>query len=668
MDSANQSRPGAGRRARPTRAGRRGLPLLLLLGVALLWRLMFLLAIHDTPAGQWHQWDQSDMHTYLMQGRQLAAGDWLAREPYYPYHLWMSAGSPAAWRALYPPHVFHQAPLLSYGLALFLRFGVDPVPWIRLLHAVLGLINTYLLYRLGRLLGGRVAGLVAGLFGALYGPLLVIESQPLREPAALALTLLALLCVAAMPIRRKGGRERTRALAFGAGFATGVLALLHEAAAVVLLSAALALAWDGLVVRRAPRRFAACLALLLGGALIGFLPLLARNLAVGAPPFAQSTRSALTWAMANHPDAPWGGVRWTGPDASFFETLEGTRGRPLRVVIRTLAAYEGAPWRWALNWGRRALALLIGGEASDNTSHAWFRLHVPILALSLDFRWLFALGAAGLLRRGRRGGCGRPAPMLATYGLLMLAALSSVFPLGRYRLFLLPCLAPFAGRLAAQAWAARRKANWRRLGGMGALVLAVLLGQMALDRAFGAIAAPRPVDFSVAARMLTEWGNPAAAAAELELAAEQGVLTPAMKVELSLAHARAALLAGAEQQALASLESAGRWLAELDEPPPNASAIARESAWLKLTAADASLRDPDGAERIVQGLELRENGRAELLDLKAALAAARGQFDVAIGLATEALEAARGGGDEVQARFIQRRLERYHAGRPATRP
>ncbi|HOE97375.1 MAG TPA: SDR family NAD(P)-dependent oxidoreductase, partial [Candidatus Sumerlaeota bacterium] len=357
MDSANQPRPGAGRRARPTRAGRRGLPLLLLLGVALLWRLMFLLAIHDTPAGQWHQWDQSDMHTYLMQGRQLAAGDWLAREPYYPYHLWMSAGSPAAWRALYPPHVFHQAPLLSYGLALFLRFGVDPVPWIRLLHAVLGLINTYLLYRLGRLLGGRVAGLVAGLFGALYGPLLVIESQPLREPAALALTLLALLCVAAMPIRRKGGRERTRALAFGAGFATGVLALLHEAAAVVLLSAALALAWDGLVVRRAPRRFAACLALLLGGALIGFLPLLARNLAVGAPPFAQSTRSALTWAMANHPDAPWGGVRWTGPDASFFETLEGTRGRPLRVVIRTLAAYEGAPWRWALNWGRRALAL-----------------------------------------------------------------------------------------------------------------------------------------------------------------------------------------------------------------------------------------------------------------------------------------------------------------------
>jgi len=258
--------------------------------------------------------------------------------------------------------------------------------------------------------------------------------------------------------------------------------------------------------------------------------------------------------------------------------------------------------------------------------------------------------------------------MLATYGLLMLAALSSVFPLGRYRLFLLPCLAPFAGRLAAQAWAARRKVNWRRLGGMGALVLAVSLGQMALDRAFGAIAAPRPVDFSVAARMLTEWGNPAAAAAELELAAEQGVLTPAMKVELSLAHARAALLAGAEQQALASLESAGRWLAELDEPPPNASAIARESAWLKLTAADASLRDPDGAERIVQGLELRENGRAELLDLKAALAAARGQFDVAIGLATEALEAARGGGDEVQARFIQRRLERYHAGRPATRP
>ena len=71
---------------------------LIVMAAAVLWRVAFFSQIQGTPATDWHAWDQSDMHTYWLQAESLAAGDWLGRRPYYPYHTWMQGEQMSCFR------------------------------------------------------------------------------------------------------------------------------------------------------------------------------------------------------------------------------------------------------------------------------------------------------------------------------------------------------------------------------------------------------------------------------------------------------------------------------------------------------------------------------------------------------------------------------------------
>ncbi len=299
---------------------------------------------------------------------------------------------------------------------------------------------------------GRGAGFAAGLIVAIYGPLLMIASQPLKEPFALALTLWVL-----WGLTRWIARPRA-ATALWIGIGLGVLAMLHEGTpaiiGAVLLAAALRArnrnrmnsSSDG--PRPRPGYCVVCIAL---GILIGFAPLLIRNVAVGAPPLAISTRPSITWALANQASAVNGGVTWSPPGRPFVEVMDGAQGHPFGVVRGAIASYGGRWWLFFQHWGLRAVALLGGGEASDNTCYAYYKLYVPILTLSLDFSWILPLAAMGAGRGRPRRWCaalrrGSSVAIVAVYFVILTAALSAVFPLGRLRLFLLPALAPLAGR------------------------------------------------------------------------------------------------------------------------------------------------------------------------------------------------------------------------------
>lgn len=490
-----------------TMISRRHLPILALAAVSLVWGALAFYSIDRSALGLWHEWDQSDMHAYLAQADRIAGGDLLARDPFYPYHIWMGVAPPEKWASWYGPRVFYQAPLYSYFLAVLIAAKQDPARAARVVQLFMLPLISALMFLFTRRLFGRRAALFAGLLTALYGPLIMIASQPLKETLALALTLGILLLLAKVlgaPISRSASGKY---IAIGA--LIGVLAMLHEGTPPLLLTAI------AVIALRARSRSFVPIGLLVAAAIIGFSPLLIRNLMVDASPLAVSTRSPITWALANTASALNGGVTWSPPTESFVRMMDAAAGRPFGIVAGVLGSYEGRPWQFFAHWAMRAAALLTGGEAADNTCYAYFRLYVPILSLSIDFRWLLPLAVAGLMLRPRR----RADLIIPIYLVLMMAALSAVFPLGRLRLFLLPALAPLAGHAIARLWAAIQARRGGRLLIMAVAIIVTIFVQIVLDKTWH-LGDLRPADFGVAARIEMTHGRPDLAVEELERGAK----------------------------------------------------------------------------------------------------------------------------------------------------
>ena len=81
-----------------------------------------------TALDRWHEWDQTDMSTYLEQARLLRTDGWLAKDPFRPYHLWHASASEQKWASWVNPRVFYQAPAYSYVLAAAGRLFDDSLP------------------------------------------------------------------------------------------------------------------------------------------------------------------------------------------------------------------------------------------------------------------------------------------------------------------------------------------------------------------------------------------------------------------------------------------------------------------------------------------------------------------------------------------------------------
>lgn len=446
--------------------------------VALTVRLVYWSEIRGTPLDQWHLLPESDMATYVEQARQLAAGDWLAPNPYHPYHRWQhGSGTAAEWLAWYGPHGFHQAPLYSYVLAAASKATSDYIDAAKITQLALGAGTCVLLALIARQLAGEVAGVSAGLFCVFYGPLYYLEAQILREgPAIFGLALLVWLVLRYVRV----DASRRRLMPAAIGIFLGVFAMFHEFALVLFVATLIILfAHDA---RRSFRGAAATLSLLAVGWLVGFAPLLVRNLAVGAPPQSVSSRSHLTLALANMSSAKDGGVMFSEPGPQFREIMLASNGSTWAVLREVWRGYEGNPGRLVANWARRLVAAFVSVEIADNTSFSFYRACAPVLRICVTFAWILPLGLSAILAclAAATGDRLRPAPACArpvrpissiwsehrtahhtllTYQLLFLLAVSLVNVQARYRMLIVPILICYAGvfiAIVVRSLAARR--------------------------------------------------------------------------------------------------------------------------------------------------------------------------------------------------------------------
>jgi 4-amino-4-deoxy-L-arabinose transferase-like glycosyltransferase len=289
---------------------------------------------------------------------------------------------------------FYQDPLYAYLLAGFYRvFGprLEPVlAW----QALLGLGIAALLFVIGRLMWDETVGLTSAALAALYAPLVFYESTLLRGVLQ-AFVALSAVCCATLALRR-GSRRWWLA----AGACAGVGFLAHGT------NALLAVALGGLIVVGTRRRKGALtrtLAPYVAGMALALAPLIARNVAVGLPPWSTGAAAAYgahSVILSHAVDAdPGRGFPMGALHAVIFAQSD---AEVLPTVRATLATHPGvSSWLWLM--ARKALAFFDGWENSDNINFYYFLVNSPALRVyGLRFWMVLPLFALGAALSGRR--------------------------------------------------------------------------------------------------------------------------------------------------------------------------------------------------------------------------------------------------------------------------
>jgi hypothetical protein len=474
---------------------------LLVFACALAVRLANLWVMAGLPVAEYQRtWTESDMGAnYAWSGR-ILAGDVLGREPVHQYVSWMKDIAPLeTWERWWGgKSVFRQAPLYAYLLALMRWVAGDGFWAIGLGHLLLGLANVGLVMLLADRIFGATAAVVAGLGAALYGPFLLHETLLLRDTLAVTTSLLLVWALA-----RAEDPRPLRWLVAGLLFAVAVLA--RET---TLLFAPFVLL---LAVQRFWRRRGACataLACFIAGLLLGVLPLVARNLAVGVAPWSLSASGVEAFIFGHGAGSSPVGLMFPPGTRSILEASDGHLGPAIRL---TLATYEGNWWGLLAHEVAKLRAIVSCYEATDNANWYYFADRSPILGWSLRYEFVLAFGLVGLWTPTRRG----DDRVLVYFLLAALASLLYATVIGRYRLVPAAVLLVYAG--AAVTWIVQQVVarRWRTAAGAGAAVVGLLALSATALHDVEVHHRYRAGEFSLAAEYEYHHGEPARALEEL---------------------------------------------------------------------------------------------------------------------------------------------------------
>ena len=230
---------------------------------------------------------------------------------------------------------------------------------------------------------------------------------------------------------------------------------------------------------------------MVAGFLLAVLPLVARNLAVGAPPLAVAASGPHAFLYYNAADYDAFGGAATSAYAPAI--MARTEGRWLPVVIETLRTHP-SPLGWLRLLGAKLAACWHWLEVPDNASYYYYRLEAPRAArLFVEF-WLIApLAAAGVVAGARRR---HPSLLVLLYIATGVAGNVLFYTSSRLRLPLAIAMTPFAGLGLAEIVRSLRARRWARLAALG--VVAAVATAVVLRLAPPAHTGLRVADFGVA--------------------------------------------------------------------------------------------------------------------------------------------------------------------------
>lgn len=537
-------------------------------------RVGHLALIYDTPLYHFCEgWISSDMYANLRWADEIAAGDWLERTAFRPRFSWQDrVATPEVWSRWLGASTYYQPPLYTYLLALAIKVAGSP-DFFRVLQALLGALNVGLVGLLGwKLLGSRITGLLAAAMGALYAPWILYDGELLRGTLAIFFALASLLALHQAPAMAAGdGWRRLR----GWALAGAILGLAYLADSSIVTFLPLAFLWILLRGEGAGRDRSAGARLAAGapraaavaaGMVAALLPLMARNLAVGAPLVAVTTRAPLAFIMGNAPDALPVGASIPESTAAI---LNASQYKVLPTITETLKAHHGdvGGYLW-LQW-RKLGGIFNSFEVPDNPSFDYAALRSPVLRYTLRFSCVAGLGLVGMLLAARRW---RDAGLLYLHAASVVGLFATAQVVSRYRQPLLIALFIFGGFALAEAF--------RVVRSRPAVTAAILAGSVAVSLALPSHPPPgyrkhRPAEFMAASAWLESQGDPRGGGDLVKEAiewswAEAGPSSERVMLgmELSSLYLRNRMY----PQALSALRDV------LEEEPDNAAALAARGA------------------------------------------------------------------------------------------
>lgn len=478
----------------PSRHASRSLRLVVVLVVAAAVRVTNVAWMSGHPLSEYQrQWGESDMAVHWAWSGRIAAGDLLGREGQQPYHSWMRQIAPLEtwerWRG--GPRVFHKAPLYAYLLALVRRVGGDGFWGFASAQLVLGVLSVALVFILTDRFFGLGAATLAGLGAACYGPFLLHETLLLRDSVTVTVTLLLLWAL-----------SRCTAETSGRWFVAGLLlAMALLARELTLLFAPFVVLWIAERYWRERRTLVRILCALAAGVALGFVPLITRNVVVGAPPFALSAlgNEGFVYGHARHSRPAGFAIPPAAPD--ILRRADGRLGEAIRL---TVASFEGDWAQLARQELARFAAIFAAHEAWDNVNWYYFLDRWPLLALSLRWEFVLAFGLVGMVLARRRS----EDRLLLYFLLTALAGLQFTMVVGRYRLVPAAVLLVYGGLALSALAAALRE---RRVGAALAMtfgVLAILVVSWSLLPSLSAEYRDRPAEPLIAGSSYIRQGEP----------------------------------------------------------------------------------------------------------------------------------------------------------------
>ena len=457
---------GAGRLRSP--AWRRlplALGLIVCVGLALrAWHLMNHLA---GPLGHVEELiTSSDMNAFSVWARQIAEGDWLCRNAFHPYMDWMVNIAPLEqferwWGGT---AIYHQTPLYAYLLAVSHLLFHSNVPLL-ILQVLASSASLLLVYDLGRRFLDPRAGLIAAGLAAIFTPSIVFDSIQLRASLNASLTLLSIWLF--LRLRDSPGRG----IAFTTGLCLAGSYLLRPTGLILMGAAPLLLLLEK-ATRPHWKRWAPALGLAF---VVVIAPFAVRNLLVGAPLLAFSTRGPETVIQANSQFAEPGSMSVMAKDdyLRLMDVGHGSLTRALTTAIDSWPEDSSLQW-WLWHQWQKVLCIFGDYEYANNINFYYYRGLTPWLSYLPTFGWFVGFGLVGMLLLGLHGRQ-RAAlwfPLLAA-GALVAGCLLG-FSMSRYRMPLAVLLTIPSGAAVSLILAWLRTATPRSITMAGVALLASL--------------------------------------------------------------------------------------------------------------------------------------------------------------------------------------------------
>ncbi len=433
--------------------------ILMIVASSAMFRLVYFVQLNNTDLINNHLWMESDMSFTDQWAKRVAGGDLLSDTVMHPLHFWTQGvadtyfadhpyelerckktigadslnTSPAKllWDKWYGGKQFHQEPLYAYFIAAIYKiFGFD-VRWVFFFQMLAGILTNVLVYLLARKYFGDLVAVIASFLVIFCGPLTAYDLVLVRTSfTTLAAILLPFLFGIAESRKKFGWWLLTGAIC-GAGIALNAYFMSYLLLGLIILVYRL---------RKNLAGFAIAASGLLLGAFLLLSPVFVRNVKVGVSVFSMSSNGAISFINDNN-DTFESFAGWIINRKYSSDIMSASGGSLIKSVIPTLSTHKNA-MSWIRQMWDKVHALISWYEIQNNANFYFHRTCAPVLyLLFVSFLILSPLAVIGLFLSFLKKTDAWPlylAIVTVTIPLLVFMVLS------RYRVSLVPLLAPFA--------------------------------------------------------------------------------------------------------------------------------------------------------------------------------------------------------------------------------